>query len=156
MMMLIDAVLAELSLSIQQHYKPSSLEENVQMKADLCSIMRGSGEETVAWKYFTRDVVPFAAMFTVECTTVGSNTLFKAASLRGLSFYVFLFYSYVVATLLLLPLSFIFGRSRRLPPAKSPLFFKIFLLGLLGFMAQLAGCKGIEYSSPTLASAMTL
>ncbi|CAA7021074.1 unnamed protein product [Microthlaspi erraticum] len=147
MMMLIDAVLAELSLSIQQHYKPSSLEENVQMKAeflgnwvsDLCSIMRGSGEETVAWKYFTRDVVPFAAMFTVECTTVGSNTLFKAASLRGLSFYVFLFYSYVVATLLLLPLSFIFGRSRRLPPAKSPLFFKIFLLGLLGFMAQLAG-----------------
>lgn len=117
--------------------------------------MRGTREETVAWRYFRRDVLPFAAMFTVECTTVGSNTLYKAASLNGLSFYVFVFYSYLVSTLLLLPLSLIFGRSRRLPPAKSPLFFKIFILGLLGFMSQIAGCKGIEYSSPTLASAIS-
>ncbi|KAG2308003.1 hypothetical protein Bca4012_083047 [Brassica carinata] len=117
--------------------------------------MRGAREETVAWRYFSRDVLPFAAMFTVECTTVGSNTLYKAASLRGLSFYVFVFYSYLVSTLLLLPLSLIFGRSRSLPPAKSPLFFKIFILGLLGFMSQIAACKGIEYSSPTLASAIS-
>ncbi|KAF8112021.1 hypothetical protein N665_0069s0047 [Sinapis alba] len=117
--------------------------------------MRGASEETVAWRYFSRDVLPFAAMFTVECTTVGSNTLYKAASLRGLSFYVFVFYSYLVSTLLLLPLSLIFGRSRTLPPAKSPLFFKIFILGLLGFMSQIAACKGIEYSSPTLASAIS-
>lgn len=74
------------------------------------SIMRETREEKVAWRYFTRDVVPFAAMFAVECTTVGSNTLFKAATIRGLSFYVFVFYSYVVSTLLLLPLSLIFGR----------------------------------------------
>jgi len=74
------------------------------------SVMREAGEEKVAWKYFTRDVVPFAAMFAVECATVGSNTLFKAATLRGLSFYVFVFYSYIVSTLLLLPLSVIFGR----------------------------------------------
>jgi len=119
------------------------------------SVMREAGEEKVAWKYFTRDVVPFAAMFAVECATVGSNTLFKAATLRGLSFYVFVFYSYIVSTLLLLPLSVIFGRSRRLPAAKSPLFFKIFLLGLVGFMSQIAGCKGIAYSSPTLASAIS-
>ena len=72
--------------------------------------MRGAGEETVAWRYLSRDVVPFAAMFTAECAIVGSNTLFKAATLRGLSFYVFVFYSYLVSTLLLLPLSFIFGR----------------------------------------------
>lgn len=72
--------------------------------------MRGASEETVAWRYFSRDVLPFAAMFTVECTTVGSTTLYKAASLRGLSFYVFVFYSYLVSTLLLLPLSLIFGR----------------------------------------------
>ncbi|CAA7055294.1 unnamed protein product [Microthlaspi erraticum] len=117
--------------------------------------MRGSGEETVAWRFFSRDVVPFAAMFAVECTSVGANTLYKAASLKGLSFYVFVFYSYVVSTLLLLPLSLIFGRSRRLPSPKSPLFFKIFVLGLLGFMSQLASCKGIEYSSPTLSSAIS-
>ncbi|XP_010435927.1 PREDICTED: WAT1-related protein At5g40240 [Camelina sativa] len=117
--------------------------------------MRETGEEEVAWRYFTRDVVPFAAMFAVECTTVGSNTLYKAATLRGLNFYVFVFYSYVVSTTLLLPLSFVFGRSRRLPSAKSPLFFKIFLLGLVGFMSQIVGCKGIVYSSPTLASAIS-
>ncbi|KAG2251780.1 hypothetical protein Bca52824_081916 [Brassica carinata] len=117
--------------------------------------MRGAGEETVAWRYLSRDVVPFAAMFTAECAIVGSNTLFKAATLRGLSFYVFVFYSYLVSTLLLLPLCFIFGRSKRLPQSKSPLFFKILLVGLLGFISQIAGCKGIEYSSPTLSSAIS-
>ncbi|CAH2080014.1 unnamed protein product, partial [Thlaspi arvense] len=131
--------------------KLTLISENLNIK----SIMRGSGEETVAWRFFSRDVVPFAAMFTVECTTVGSNTLYKAATLKGLNFYVFVFYSYVVSTVLLLPLSFIFGRSRRLPSPKSPLFFKIFILGILGFTSQIVGCKGIEYSSPTLSSAIS-
>uniref|UniRef100_A0A0D3CT15 WAT1-related protein n=1 Tax=Brassica oleracea var. oleracea TaxID=109376 RepID=A0A0D3CT15_BRAOL len=116
--------------------------------------MREAREETVVWRYFNRDVVPFSVILVVECITVGSNTLFKAATLRGLSFYVFVFYSYVVSTLLL-PLSLIFGRSRRLPSAKSSFFLKLFLLGLLGFIAQISGCKGIEYSSPTLASAIS-
>ncbi|CAA0406488.1 WAT1-related protein [Arabidopsis thaliana] len=116
---------------------------------------RGAGGETVAWSYFCRDVVPFTAMVAVECVTVGSNTLFKAATLRGLSFYVFVFYTYVVATLVLLPLSLIFGRSKRLPSAKTPVFFNIFLLALVGFMSLIVGCKGIEYSSPTLASAIS-
>ncbi|CAN6933993.1 unnamed protein product [Brassica oleracea var. botrytis] len=71
--------------------------------------MREAREETVVWRYFNRDVVPFSVILVVECITVGSNTLFKAATLRGLSFYVFVFYSYVVSTLLL-PLSLIFGR----------------------------------------------
>uniref|UniRef100_A0A1J3IQF2 WAT1-related protein n=2 Tax=Noccaea caerulescens TaxID=107243 RepID=A0A1J3IQF2_NOCCA len=117
--------------------------------------MRETGEETVAWRYFYRDVLPFAAMFAVECAAVGSNTLYKAATLRGLNFYIFIFYSYAISTLVLLPLFLIFGRSRKLPSAKSPLFFKFFLLGLFGFMAQMAGFKGIEHSSPTLASAMS-
>ncbi|CAN7059136.1 unnamed protein product [Brassica rapa subsp. trilocularis] len=141
--------------------------------------MRRTGEETVAWRYFHRDVVPFAAMFAVECSTVGSNTLYKAASLRGLNFYVFIFYSYAASTLVLLPLALIFGRylvsplfsikflknmmnlhflicrSKRLPSAKSPLFFKMFLLGLFGCMAQMVGFKGVEQSSPTLSSAMS-
>ncbi|KAL0737046.1 hypothetical protein Bca4012_013256 [Brassica carinata] len=111
--------------------------------------------ETVAWRHINRDVLPFAAMIAVECVTVGSTTLYKAAALRGLSFYVFVFYSYVVSTLVLLPLSLIFGRSTRLPSAKSPVFFKIFLLALLGFVSMIAGCKGVEYSSPTLASAIS-
>uniref|UniRef100_A0A0D3C039 WAT1-related protein n=1 Tax=Brassica oleracea var. oleracea TaxID=109376 RepID=A0A0D3C039_BRAOL len=117
--------------------------------------MRRTGEETVAWRYFHRDVVPFAAMFAVECSTVGSNTLYKAASLRGLNFYVFIFYSYAASTLVLLPLALIFGRSKKLPSAKSPLFFEMLLLGLFGCMAQMVGFKGVEQSSPTLSSAMS-
>ncbi|KAF2604558.1 hypothetical protein F2Q70_00027366 [Brassica cretica] len=117
--------------------------------------MRRTGEETVAWRYFHRDVVPFAAMFAVECSTVGSNTLYKAASLRGLNFYVFIFYSYAASTIVLLPLVLIFGRSKKLPSAKSPLFFEMFLLGLFGCMAQMVGFKGVEQSSPTLSSAMS-
>ncbi|VVB04863.1 unnamed protein product [Arabis nemorensis] len=116
---------------------------------------RGAEEETVAWRYFYRDVVPFAAMVTIKCVMVGSNTLFKAATLRGLSFYVSVFYTCAVATLTLLPLSLIFGRSRTLPSANSPVFFKIVLLALIGFVSLIAGCKRIEYSSPTLASAMS-
>ncbi|CAH8300454.1 unnamed protein product [Eruca vesicaria subsp. sativa] len=45
--------------------------------------------------------------------------------------------------------------SRKLPSAKSPLFFKIFLLGLFGCMSQMVGFKGVEKSSPTLSSAMS-
>ncbi|XP_075673967.1 WAT1-related protein At5g40230-like [Castanea sativa] len=107
----------------------------------------------MAGSYWYKDVLPFSAMVAVECTNVGLNTLFKAATLKGLSYYVFILYSYAIATLLLLPLAFIFRRPG-LPTFKLSLLYRIFLLGVLGFSAQLCGYKGIEYSSPTLASAM--
>ncbi|KAK4603758.1 hypothetical protein RGQ29_012314 [Quercus rubra] len=49
------------------------------------------------------------------------------------------------------PSSFVAG----LPTIKWPLINKILLLVLIGFLAQLCGYKGIEYSSPTLASAIS-
>ncbi|XP_057982832.1 WAT1-related protein At5g40230-like [Malania oleifera] len=105
--------------------------------------------------YCCREVVPFGAMVLVECLYVGSRILFKAASLKGLSNFVFIFYSYAIATLALLPFAILFLRRTALPPLNSCLPYRIFLLGLLGFSAQLLGYKGIEYSSPTLASAMS-
>ncbi|CAN6831181.1 unnamed protein product [Brassica oleracea] len=131
------------------------IEMEVEKLFDIKSVMRGTREDTVAWRYFHIDVVPFAAMFAVECSTVGSNTLYKAASLRGLNSYVFIFYSYAASTIVLLPLVLIFGRSKKLPSAKSPLFFKMFLLGIFGCMARMVGFKGVEQSSPTLSSAMS-
>ncbi|KAL4653533.1 hypothetical protein ACB092_01G310600 [Castanea dentata] len=107
-----------------------------------------------AGSYFCKDALPFLAMVAAECTNVGLNTLFKAATLRGLSYYVFIFFSYAIATLLLLPLPFIF-RQRGLPTFKLSLLYRIFLLGVIGFLAQLCSYKGIEYSSPTLASAIS-
>ncbi|XP_071914714.1 WAT1-related protein At5g40230 isoform X2 [Coffea arabica] len=79
------------------------------------------------------EVIPFTAMITVECTNVGLSTIFKAATLKGLNFHVFMLYTYGIAASLLLPLCFFF-RS---------------------FVSQYLGYVGIEYSTPTLASAMT-
>ena len=59
------------------------------------------------WK---KEVVPFTAMAAVELATVGLNTLYKAATLKGLSYFVFMAYTYVLGTLVLVPLPFIFRR----------------------------------------------
>ncbi|CAL0318371.1 unnamed protein product [Lupinus luteus] len=110
----------------------------------------------MAGKYCCNDVVPFTAMVVIECTNVGVNILFKAATKKGLSYYVFIVYSFAISTLiLLLPMPFIFQWSRGLPPFKVSLIFKIFILGVIGFVAELCGYKGLQYTSPTLASALS-
>jgi len=53
--------------------------------------------------YLYKDVLPFTVMVALECTNVGTNTLFKAATDRGMSYYVFVVYSYALASLILLP-----------------------------------------------------
>ncbi|KAJ7974533.1 WAT1-related protein [Quillaja saponaria] len=109
----------------------------------------------MALRHCYKDVVPFSAMVAVEFTIVGLNILFKLASLTGLSYYVFVAYTYVLANLVLLPLAYInFRRATGLPSFKWSFLNRIFLLGLLGFLCQLCSYKGIEYSSPTLASAI--
>ncbi|KAB1211740.1 hypothetical protein CJ030_MR6G023245 [Morella rubra] len=108
----------------------------------------------MAQSYFYKDVLPFSAMVAAECTNVILNILFKAATLKGLSNYVFNAYSFAVSTLVLLPAVFIFRRRTGLSRLKFPLLCRIFLLGVIGVVARICGYKGIEYSSPTLASAI--
>ncbi|THG02857.1 hypothetical protein TEA_021781 [Camellia sinensis var. sinensis] len=88
-------------------------------------------------KYCYRDVLPFTSMVTMECINVGLNTLFKAATVHGMSRYVFVVYAYAVAALVLLPSPFFSRRSTELPPLNSSIACKIFLLGLIG-MEKLA------------------
>ncbi|XP_022739955.1 WAT1-related protein At5g40240-like isoform X2 [Durio zibethinus] len=107
----------------------------------------------MARSYCYKDILPFIAMVSVECGNVGVNILFKAATSKGMSYYIFITYSYAIASLVLLPLSFIFYRTV-LPPLKFHLVSRICLLGLIGFSGQICSYKGIEYSSPTLASAV--
>ncbi|KAM3713656.1 hypothetical protein ACJW30_01G274400 [Castanea mollissima] len=109
----------------------------------------------MASSYWYKDVLPFSAMVAVECTNVDINTLYKAATSKGLSYYVFAFYSFAIATLVLLPLVFTFRLTTGLPTFKLSLLYRIFLLGVIGFVSQLCGYIGIEYSSPTLASAIS-
>ncbi|KAK4847135.1 hypothetical protein QYF36_026005 [Acer negundo] len=105
--------------------------------------------------YLNKEVVPFTAMLGMECATVGINTLFKAATLRGMSYHVFMVYSYAVAALLLLPAPFFSLRSRVVPPLTFSILCKIVLLGLIGGTLQIVGYKGINCSFPTLASAIS-
>ncbi|KAI4352305.1 hypothetical protein L6164_006569 [Bauhinia variegata] len=92
-------------------------------------------------------------MITVEWTNVGVRVLFKAATDRGLSYYVYIAYSYLTSTLLLLlPFPFILRRSTGLP-SKLPVLFRIFLLAAIDVVAALCGYRGLWYSSPTVASA---
>ncbi|CAL5439221.1 unnamed protein product [Camellia sinensis] len=99
--------------------------------------------------------MPFTAMVTMECINVGLNTLFKAATVHGMSRHVFVVYAYAVAALVLLPHPFFSRRSTELPPLNSSIACKIFLLGLIGCTSQILGYTGIHYSSPTLASAIS-
>lgn len=105
--------------------------------------------------YCYKDVLPFAAMVTMECTNVGLNTLYKAATLRGMSYHVFIVYSYAVAAFLLLPAPFFSAKSRVLPPVNLSIVSKIGLLGIIGCTSQIMGYTGIIYSSPALASAIS-
>ncbi|KAJ8749955.1 hypothetical protein K2173_013870 [Erythroxylum novogranatense] len=109
----------------------------------------------MAERYCYRDVLPFAVLVTMECVNVGLNTLFKAATMKGMSYHVFVVYAYAIAALVLLPAPFISYRSRVLPPLSFSILYKIALLGLIGSSSQIMGYTGINYSSPTLASAIS-
>ncbi|RYR05212.1 hypothetical protein Ahy_B06g085096 isoform C [Arachis hypogaea] len=101
------------------------------------------------------DLVPLGAMVSMECVNVGLNTLFKAATMKGMSYHVFVVYAYAVAAILLLPAPFISSRSRVLPPLTLPVATKIAFLGLIGCSSQIMGYTGISFSSPTLSSAIS-
>ncbi|KAK7339426.1 hypothetical protein VNO77_20091 [Canavalia gladiata] len=109
----------------------------------------------MAGRYCYKEVIPFSAMVAIEFTNVGVSVLFKAATEKGLSYYAFITYSFALSTLFLLfPLPFVFRWSRGLPPLKISLIVRIFLLGVIGLVAQLCGYKGLAYTSPTLSSAL--
>ncbi|XP_009767073.1 WAT1-related protein At3g28050-like [Nicotiana tabacum] len=96
-----------------------------------------------------------ALLLTVECMEVGLNTLNKAATTRGMSNFVFIFYSNALALFFLLPSTFIHHRIRPCRKLNFSMFCRMLLLALLSCSVQILLYFGIEYSNPTLASAMT-
>ncbi|KAM5581597.1 hypothetical protein ABKV19_010707 [Rosa sericea] len=76
------------------------------------------------------DVLPFAAMIMMEIADVGAATISKAAMSKGMSSYVSVVYSSALGTIFLLP-CFILQSS-----------------------SLLLAYNGINYSSPTLTSAV--
>ncbi|XP_031263149.1 WAT1-related protein At3g28050-like [Pistacia vera] len=100
------------------------------------------------------DVGVVVGMVMAESAQVGLMIAGKAAISDGMTSLVFVFYSNSLASLILLPSSFLFHRSQVRPPLTSSLLGGFFLLGFLGTFAQFFGYAGIYYSSPTLATAM--
>ncbi|KAK8587774.1 hypothetical protein V6N13_086748 [Hibiscus sabdariffa] len=96
--------------------------------------------------------VPSLLMLAVECSNVVMAILFKAASLKGLSYYNFVTYSFALGTCVLIPLFFF--RKTVFPPLKFPLISRLCLLALIGCLAKICSAKGVELSSPTLLSAL--
>ncbi|CAL5441222.1 unnamed protein product [Camellia sinensis] len=109
----------------------------------------------MGWKSCLVELVPFAAMVMVECFDVGLTTLSKGAMSGGMSHFVFVVYSNALATLILLPASTFLDRKKR-PPLTLSLLCKFFFLSLIGItVMQNCVFTGINYSSPTLGSAMS-
>ncbi|XP_045812411.1 WAT1-related protein At5g40210-like isoform X2 [Trifolium pratense] len=104
-------------------------------------------------RYCYKDLLPFVVLVGNECMITGVNTLFKAATLQGMSKYVFVTYSYTFATIFFFSVYF-FYRSRVVPQLSFSILSKIALLGVIGGSAQILGYTGISYSSPTLSSAI--
>lgn len=86
-------------------------------------------EQEMERRKFFREALLLSATVAVECTTVGLNTLFKAAASKGLSYYVFVAYSYPLATLALLPLPLIFRKYKSL--FIHPLFYLLINLFII-------------------------
>ncbi|WCJ21694.1 nodulin MtN21 /EamA-like transporter family protein [Euphorbia peplus] len=98
--------------------------------------------------------VLFVGIIMAECAQVGLIIISKIAMSQGrMSSFMFVFYSNAFASLLLLPLSFLFHSSNR-PPLSFSIVFEFFLLGLIGTCSNLFGYAGINLSSPTLATSM--
>ncbi|MED6194405.1 hypothetical protein PIB30_028291 [Stylosanthes scabra] len=96
-----------------------------------------------------------AAMISVQFLEVGLNTLVKSATTNGMSDYVFVFYSNLLAFFLLLPTTFFYYRNAPPPlPIPTSILCRVFLLSSLSTAVQTLMYTGIGYSSPTLCSVM--
>ncbi|KAL5987607.1 hypothetical protein ACLOJK_035357 [Asimina triloba] len=107
------------------------------------------------WRSWLWEAVPYAAMVVVEMLDVGLTTLSKRAMSAGMSHFVYVVYSNILASFLLLPSSFFLHTRRKHPPLTFGLLCRFFLLALVGItVMQNCVFTGVSYSSPTLASAM--
>ncbi|XP_022891530.1 WAT1-related protein At5g40240-like [Olea europaea var. sylvestris] len=97
--------------------------------------------------------LPFMAMVLAVTALATGMIISKMAMSTGTSFFILSFYSNALATLILFPCGFFFHRSKR-PPLTFSILWRIFLLALFGYIADVGSYAGINYSSPTLGTAL--
>ncbi|KAL2349382.1 hypothetical protein Fmac_003382 [Flemingia macrophylla] len=94
------------------------------------------------------------AMVAAQFLSVGLNTLIKASMSKGMSNFVFVAYSNLLAFPLLLLASTFHYRNKTPTPINYSIIFRIFILSLLSISVQTLLYTGLGYTSPTLFSAM--
>ncbi|KAL8150209.1 hypothetical protein V2J09_020017 [Rumex salicifolius] len=98
--------------------------------------------------------LPYLGMIMSVCAQVGLMIVSKVAMADGMSNLVFICYSNALASLVILPFIFFFHRRESRLPLTLPIIGGFFMLGLLGFAAQILGYTGLYYSNPTLGTAL--
>ncbi|PIN09879.1 Permease of the drug/metabolite transporter (DMT) superfamily [Handroanthus impetiginosus] len=97
--------------------------------------------------------LPFVGMVSAVVALAINMIISKMAMSKGTSFYILSVYSNGLATLVVFPTAFLFYRSKR-PPLSLAVLWRIFLLASFGCFAEIGSYAGINYSSPTLSTAM--
>ncbi|XP_011086524.1 WAT1-related protein At3g28050 [Sesamum indicum] len=97
--------------------------------------------------------LPFIGMVSAVVALAINMIISKMAMSKGISFYILSVYSNGFATLILFPTAFLFHGSKR-PPLSFPVLWRICLLASFGCFAEIGSYAGINYSSPTLSTAM--
>ncbi|KAL3636328.1 hypothetical protein CASFOL_020875 [Castilleja foliolosa] len=103
------------------------------------------------------EVLPCAAMVTVEGCVIGLTIMANTAMARGMSPFVFVVYTNALGSIILIPFSFFYHRADRSegPLLTLPFLVRVFLLGLIGVtIAQNLAFVGLSYSSPIVACGM--
>ncbi|KAE8688309.1 WAT1-related protein [Hibiscus syriacus] len=106
-----------------------------------------------------REVAPFTVMVIMEACTIALTILAKTALTGGLSPFVFVVYTNVIGSSLLLPFSFLYHRRESTQQSlfTFPLLLRIFFLGLTGIaVSQNLAFLGLSYSSPIVVCATGL
>ncbi|TXG56345.1 hypothetical protein EZV62_017658 [Acer yangbiense] len=101
------------------------------------------------------NLLPFMGMVVVILSQVTVLQVMKAAMSEGKNKFTIMVYSNVLSIFVLLVSCLIKHRSDRPPPLNFSIICKFFLLSLIGCLMQIFSYVGIEYSSPTLATAMS-
>ncbi|KAK1555783.1 hypothetical protein Q3G72_031236 [Acer saccharum] len=102
-----------------------------------------------------KNLLPFMGMVVVILSQVTVLQVMKAAMSEGKNKFTIMVYSNVLSIFVLLVSCLIKHRSDRPPPLNFSIICKFFLLSFIGCLMQIFSYVGIEYSSPTLATAMS-
>lgn len=111
-----------------------------------------ANQQSTQWTWI-QSSLPFIGMTTAIVALAINSITSKMAMSEGTSFYLLSVYSNGLATLILFPTAYFLHRSKW-PPLSFPVMWRIFLLASFGYFAEIGSYAGINYSSPTLGTAM--